>query len=193
MAQGLRRRPARTRRLGIGLVVLGAAVGCAGPEKAPSASLPSSLPPPSGLKNASTTTTPKSLSPAASTVDARGGRGGALPVSDSTRAATGIPTSSMGGQYGSIDAPPPPTQGGNFRQSPNSPAANPAGTNWSSSGTPVITPAAPPPVPALPAPDVLRGPAVSDVPQPPGPPVMSVSPPTASPGPAPTLPTVVPK
>lgn len=190
MAQGLRRRPARIRRLGIGLVVLGAAVGCAGPDKTPSASLPSSLPPPR-LPAATTTTTPKAASPAATTIDNRISNSAALPVTDPASALNGMPNPSRG-QAGMISAPVVPGSAGNFRSQPaTTPPANSSGGTWSPGGTPVVSPVST--IPELPAPGGLKNPSPTDVPQPPGPPVTSVTPPTVTPGAAPALPTGLPK
>ena len=191
MAQGLRRRPARIRRLGIGLVMLGAAVGCASTDKAPSASLPSSLPPPSGLKGASATTpTPKATTPSTSNVAPIDNRqsNSMLPASDASAALRDIPTNPSRGQASPIGAPAMPYPNGSLRSPQTTAPASPSGGTWNASGNPVIAPAST--VPDLPAPGGLKNTSpTTDVPQPPAPPVMSVTPPTPAPGAAPTLPT----
>ncbi len=68
MTQGLRHRPAAVRRLGIGLVLFGAAVGCQGTDKAPTSSLPP-LPPPKLPASQPTTWNGNSPAPAAGTQD----------------------------------------------------------------------------------------------------------------------------
>ena len=168
--------------------MLGAAVGCQGPDKTPSASLPP-LPPP--RLPASTTTTPKSTTQTGSTatpIDNRPGRNPAVPAAESPRAAIGAPTT-PGGAFGSIDAPVLPSQNGNFR-TPVSATATGSGGSWTPNGLPTITPAGS--TTDLPTTGGPKNPAPADVPQPPAPPPMAVTPPTAAPVPPPALPTGTP-
>lgn len=185
MTQGLRRRPARIRRLGIGLLMLGAVVGCQGPEKAPPASL-GTLPPP---RLGASTPAPKTTTQTGSTpvpIDNRPGRNPAIPTADSSRSLTGVPAATTG-QFGSYDAPAIPSGNATLR-----PLTTVTPTDTGTSGwAPRIPPAGP--VPELTTPNGMRLPAPADVPQPPGPPPMSVLPPTAAPVAPPALPTVLPK
>jgi hypothetical protein len=178
MTQGLRRRPATIRRLGIGLVLFGAAVGCQGTDRLPASNLsppprlPSSLPAPSvgPAAPAARTVAPSATPPGGQTTSWNG----EMP------ARAGL-TQTGGVQPAPIARPTLPTTGGTL---PLVPPDAPTGGR----GSPP-----PPPEPTAPA---YQPPTVLQNPTPPPPPVTSsaapatpVSPPTTDVVPAaPALP-----
>lgn len=179
MTQGLRHRPATIRRLGIGLVLFGAAVGCQGTDKLPTSNLspppklPSSLPAPSVGQTPLTaqTATPPARLPASQTTSWNNDE---MPARGGLTQTGGMPSAP-------IAKPTLPTTGGNL---PLIPADIPTGGRGS------------PPPPTEPLTPAYQPPTVLKDPTPPPPPATSsaapsapVSPPTAEAVPAaPALP-----
>lgn len=166
MTQGMRRRPATIRRLGFGLVMLGAAVGCQGTDKLPTSNLspppklPSSLPAPTAGQTAPTARTP--TSPATPSA------GQATSWNTREASAHGGLTPTGGLQPAPIATPKLPTTGGNL---PLVPADVPTGGRGS------------PPPPAEPTAPPYQPPMVLKDPTPPPPPAITGAAPAAPVGP----------
>jgi hypothetical protein len=163
MTHGLRRRPATIRRIGFGLVLFGAAVGCHGTDKLPTSNLPpppklpTSLPAPAVGQAAAPTRTPPTGQP----TSWNGGE---------STARAGL-TQTGGVQPAPIARPSLPTTGGNL---PLVSADTP--TSGRGSPPPPAEPATPPYQPPM----VLKDPLPPLPPPTPGEtPTAPVSPPTA--------------
>ncbi len=189
MTQGLRQQPATASRLGIGLVLLGTALGCQGTDKVPSSSglppppkLPATLPAPNaGAAGQPARTAAPPVTPATNT-QAFGG-----PVGESL--ARGGMSQAGVGQPPPIGTPTLPTTGGTLQLTPATARTTGRGSVVNTTPPEPSSTYQPPPVLQNPIPPSPPAGAGSSTGAPVGPPTVSVTTAPALPaGPAATPP-----